>query len=830
VVSAEAYAESGPMLSAPPSVAKEMSLGDTAAEWFSAWNGAGGRGYGGPDSPASQSVWSYACISAIVGAVGSVPLQVSRNAATGTRGMWNLRHVRTGPRAVRKTARTSARAVDGEIVEGGELYKLLQEPMPGLTQRDWVERIVGYLYATGRVHILKAELLGARPTMLVPIPGSATKPLYEKTGQYKRVAGWQLTGPDGDRYAVPSEMLITLTLFNADNPDVGLAPHEPGKLSIAADYNAAKHVAASFANGCEPGGIIKVEGPYSAEVNSQIRQAWQQRHGGADNARKLAVLFGNADYKSIAQTMNDMGFPTVKQSSREEICAIYRVPASVAGFFGTSGDASAYVTAEQQRFWQDTAGVICEKLATAINIGVAPIVEAGLEVWADLEDVPVYQAMRQQNMKSADALWSKGVPLDDLSDMLDLGIPQRPQHMIGYLPAGLVPAADISAPPDPGEVTPPEGSDSIGQPGRGASADFADVADVKNKSAKSTDKAPSAFDVLAASLWKAWEASWRPVARGMEQSLRSHLLMQERKVVAGLKEGDISADYADGADVKNKSAKSAKSADKTPPQSVDKNPEVVARVLFDVFGSAASQQVLEARVRVFMADARELGIRQALAESGLTGDALAQALRELTATPEIITGLRSDQVRISTLVNNRTRNLLRAELTTGLEAGEGIRDLASRVQGVMQGRRAHAFYIARNSVSQAISHARYTAQQGYATHEIWVHSRGPGERRQSHVEAEYRYRQAPKPIGELWDIGGAKLRYPRDPAGPPGEVINCMCMAIGKRLAAKSGGQISNLKSQMPNATDLLASQLAEGFVQHAAVSGLLREETNDTE
>ncbi|HUW33323.1 MAG TPA: phage portal protein, partial [Planctomycetota bacterium] len=695
VVSAEAFAASGLMLASYPApAAKEMSLGQTAAEWFSAWNESGRRGYDGPDRPASQSVWAYACISAIAGAVGSVPLAVSRNRASGTRGLWNLRHVRTGPRAVRKVAAAHARAVEGEIVESGPLVELLGEPMPGLTQRQWIERIVGYLYACGRVHVLKAELVGSRPTMLVPIPGSRTKPLYAKAGQYKRIVGWELAGPDGDRYAVPAEMLITLTLFSADDPDAGLAPHEPGRLSIAADYNAARHVAASFSNGCEPGGIIKIEGPYSAEVNSQIRQAWQQRHGGADNARKLAVLFGNADYKTVAQTMTDMGFPTVKQSSREEICATYRVPASVAGFFGTTGDASAYVLAEQQRFWQDTAGVLCEKLATAINIGVAPLVEPGLEVWADLEDVPVYQAMRQANMRSVGELWTKGVPLADLSDMLDLGVPERPQHRIGYLPAGLIPAADIAGPPNGGETAPPPQSDSIGQettePGTGNQepgkanngtgnqepGTRRSIPGSEFRAPGSAVSRPSAADVLAASLWKAWEASWRPTARAMEQMLRSHLLMQERRVLAALKEAELGTGSA---------AASSPGSRFQAPGSAVKSPEVVARVLFDIFGSRESAQALEARVRVFMADARELGIRQALAESGLAGDALAQALREMTANPEIINGLRADQVRISTLVNNRTRNLLRAELQTGLEAGEGIRDLASRVQGVMQG-------------------------------------------------------------------------------------------------------------------------------------------------
>jgi len=481
IVSARTWTPGGAVMMAIPqgAAAKEMSLGQTAGEWLAAWGEGITRSYDGPRRPASESVWPYACISAIVGAVGSVPLAVSRGPATGTHALWNLPHVRAGSRAARrvfakKAAKSqiplpknlkSLKVVEGEIVEAGPLHDLLAAPMPGLTQRDWIERVIGYLYVCGRVHILKGELVGPHPTVLVPIPGSSTKPLYEKGDQYQRIIGWELTGPDGDRFAVPAELMVTLTLFNAYDPDKGLAPHDPARLSIAADYNASTHVAASFANGCEPGGIIKVDGPFSAEVDQQMRRAWQQRHQGAANARKLAVLFGNADYKTIAQSMMDMGLDTVKQRSREETCAIYRVPASVAGFFGTSGDASAYVTAEQQRFWQDTAGVLAEKLATAINIGIAPLVEGGLEVWADLEDVPVYQAMRQANMKAVGELWDKGVPLADLSDMLDLGVPERPQHLIGYLPAGLIPAEAISelSDTDAGETPPPPGSDSVGQ-------------------------------------------------------------------------------------------------------------------------------------------------------------------------------------------------------------------------------------------------------------------------------------------------------------------------------------------------------------------------------
>lgn len=127
-------------------------------------------------------------------------------------------------------------------------------------------------------------------------------------------------------------------------------------------------------------------------------------------------------------------------------------------------------------------------------------------------------------------------------------------------------------------------------------------------------------------------------------------------------------------------------------------------------------------------------------------------------------------------------------MTEGLEAGEDIRLLADRVQTFMGNRRASAMVVARNAVGQTLSMARAEGRAAAGmTHEIWLHSRGPGDRRPAHVEAERHYRREPKPIGQPWIVNGVELRYPRDPAGPPGEIVNCQCLAIGKRVARQRG-------------------------------------------
>jgi uncharacterized protein with gpF-like domain len=50
-----------------------------------------------------------------------------------------------------------------------------------------------------------------------------------------------------------------------------------------------------------------------------------------------------------------------------------------------------------------------------------------------------------------------------------------------------------------------------------------------------------------------------------------------------------------------------------------------------------------------------------------------------------------------------------------------------------------------------------------------------GRTRETHLVAHMRYKDDPIPIDEPFQVGSALLMYPTDPAGPPGETINCRC-------------------------------------------------------
>jgi hypothetical protein len=53
----------------------------------------------------------------------------------------------------------------------------------------------------------------------------------------------------------------------------------------------------------------------------------------------------------------------------------------------------------------------------------------------------------------------------------------------------------------------------------------------------------------------------------------------------------------------------------------------------------------------------------------------------------------------------------------------------------------------------------------------WIHAGHPKHARPGHEAAHGQH----VPVGEPFNVGGTKMMYPRDPAAPLDEVINCGC-------------------------------------------------------
>lgn len=117
----------------------------------------------------------------------------------------------------------------------------------------------------------------------------------------------------------------------------------------------------------------------------------------------------------------------------------------------------------------------------------------------------------------------------------------------------------------------------------------------------------------------------------------------------------------------------------------------------------------------------------------------------------------------------------RAALTEGFEAGESVQQLAVRVRGAVDVTEARARAAARTELARAANAGTYDTivAAGFTGRKEWVATED-SRTRPDHAEADGQR----VPIGGMFAVGGNLARYPADRMLPPGEAINCRCVAV----------------------------------------------------
>lgn len=768
-----------------PSAKSGMSA--AAMAWLSGMGGETTSQLNEPLKPYESVIWVYRCVRKIAEAAAGIPVRLMRQ------GVGATVLARSYAAAIRPTSRRTlrpvmgrkavctGRAIDEEIVESGDAWRLLQAPN---SYRDWpmfMHDHAGFLLTRGKVAWLLTGLAGRRPEEMHAIDGRRIEPKWRRTPEgLPLLAGYAWTPPEraAPLPLAPDEARYFNIWSDSDDPLAGLSPLRPGRLSVATDYNASLYNASQLVNAAEPGLVIK-PGTLSQEQRDQLKAALLERYQGPAKAKRPLIL-ENGEVEQLGTSMADLQFMEGKRTTRLEICCLYGVPPVVAGWVDAAGDSSAYTANALRQFYQETVFPFLDAIAPSLQEIVSRF-DPGLLAWFDVEDSPIVQEMRLARMDAAKKYFDLGYPMNAVNRLLDLGMSDYPWHETGYFGSNLLPAADVASgggfPATPEGPAPGQNPDDLGQPsepgkaaGSRAGANV-EPAGVRGRDCPAPDPADLAERDARGRIWQAWARAWAPLAQQFRQVLRSRYFALEKAALAALKkQTDWGRDSGTGIRTK----------------ALDPGALVA-----EIFADPKARDAFRVRVRTALKDGQELGLRQALSESGLKGDELEAALKKLLSDPRLIDGLKAETIIVSTKIDDKTRTLLKANLEEGLNAGESYKQLGSRIEAYFGHRRGQAILVARNTVGQVLSASRH---EGYVscgmTHKLWLHSRAPmSAPRENHVEAEERYASEPCPIDQPFVIHGEKgdveLMFPRDAAGGrghPEEIVNCQCLQLGRRF------------------------------------------------
>lgn len=217
-----------------------------------------------------------------------------------------------------------AQADNGDVVPLGRarLTGLLNSrPNPEMNAFTWRELQLTHLLLWGNAYS-EIERDGARQEMAFwPIAPWRVQPMRDPND---KSLWYRVAQPDGGTVFIPA---VDMLHFHGTSLDgiTGLSVIQLARQSIGLGIAAETFGAAFFGNGASVSGVLKHPGLPSEPARKNMRDSWEQRHGRAENAGRVAVLWEGVDYQQIGIPPEDAQFLQTRVFQVREVARWFRM-------------------------------------------------------------------------------------------------------------------------------------------------------------------------------------------------------------------------------------------------------------------------------------------------------------------------------------------------------------------------------------------------------------------------------------------------------------------------------------------------------------------------
>src|SRR6185369_4970994 len=211
--------------------------------------------------------------------------------------------------------------------EDHPLYSLLHDaPNEYTTAQEWKEWSVACLALRGNAYAQINRVRGSVRELL-PFPVGAVMP---KRNPDTLEITYEISLADGTSETLPAREVLHLKLFPLDGL-CGASPVRHARETVGLGIGAETYGASLFANGASPGGVLEHPKALSEDAYNRLKESWEARHQGADNANKVAILEEGMKYAKIGMDAKDAQFLETRKLQRSEVAGIWRVPPHLIG-------------------------------------------------------------------------------------------------------------------------------------------------------------------------------------------------------------------------------------------------------------------------------------------------------------------------------------------------------------------------------------------------------------------------------------------------------------------------------------------------------------------
>lgn len=219
------------------------------------------------------------------------------------------------------------------------LVQLLEAPNPWLTRWELWYLTTVYLELTGNCFWYAAMRQGVGGRSRIPgelwvIPSPWVRVVPDPV---TFVRGYEVSAPGSATEWFPAEEIIHLKYPNPLDPHYGLSPLQANALTVDANTELLRSRYQAFQSGQRPGIVLQTEQILSESVARRLEERVQSRFGGRENWHRPLILEQGLKASPWTLTPAEMDFLNSARMTRDEIFALFRVPAPVAGLVENTG-------------------------------------------------------------------------------------------------------------------------------------------------------------------------------------------------------------------------------------------------------------------------------------------------------------------------------------------------------------------------------------------------------------------------------------------------------------------------------------------------------------
>jgi HK97 family phage portal protein len=284
----------------------------------------------------TAAVWAYRCIKLRADAVAGVPLVL--------------------------------READGTAIEEHPLLRLLRDVNPFTMNLGDLLRATEAAYNIwGVAYWLKLRAPGQAGVRWLQWLNPQT--VEVETDAARGVVAYKQTVGSQVRLFAPEDVIAFRSFHPMDDLG-GLSPLSVALAEVNAELNAARFVAAFFANDARPAGLLTTDQPLMESDVERTRRWWQRLFQGAPNRWKTGIVGGGLRWQTITFAPQELALAELRAEDRRAICAAFGVPAGMAGAW----EATTYATAREQKasFYEDTIIPQLDYYAEVLNWALVP--------------------------------------------------------------------------------------------------------------------------------------------------------------------------------------------------------------------------------------------------------------------------------------------------------------------------------------------------------------------------------------------------------------------------------------------------------------------------